>query len=121
MKLYVDYEVIGVDCKPVETVELTPEYLDVIIENTAVFEKIGYSPQVIADLTVNRPDKEVDSVTLMMNKYNVTQSQARFALNLPLKYAPLFFDADECPRQIERIKTLRRMLQEMNDWFCAIN
>ena len=116
MKLYIDYEANGENGEPLKLVEITPEYIDALIEKASGIEKIDYSTQVIADITVNRPDKKIGSVQQMMDEYGVSQQQAEFALNIPMKYVPLFFDEEEYPKQIERMTVMRRILQETQDF-----
>ena len=115
MKLYIDYEACGENGEPLKPVEITPEYIDALIEKASGIEKIDYSTQVIADITVNRPDKKIGSVQQMMDEYGVSRQQAEFALNIPMKYVPLFFDEEEYPQQIERMTVMRRILQETQD------
>ena len=94
--------------------ELTPEFLDAFIERAKVFEIINFEPQVIADLVVELPSSE-DRANAMMERFCVTRSQALLALNIPMCETPLYFFKDEYYRQIERLKTLRRILQEVRD------
>lgn len=94
--------------------ELTPEFLDAFIERAKVFEIINFNPQVIADFIVEFPSS-VDRVNAMIARYRVTRSQALLALLLPFQDTPLYFDKEEYYRQIERLKTLRRILQEVHD------
>ena len=115
MKLYIDYEAYGENGEPLNPVEITPEYIDALIEKASGIEKIDYSTQVIADITVNRPDKKIGSVQQMMDEYGVSRQQAEFALNIPMKYVPLFFDEEEYHKQIERMTIMRRILQEIQD------
>lgn len=115
MKLYIDYEACGENGEPLKPVEITPEYIDALIEKASGIEKIDYSTQVIADITVNRPDKKIGSVQQMMDEYGVSRQQAEFALNIPMKYVPLFYGEEEYPKQIERMTIMRRMLQEIQD------
>lgn len=115
MKLYIDYEAYGKNGDPLKPVEITPEYIDALIEKASGIEKIDYSTQVIADITVNRPDKKIGCVQQMMDEYGVSRQQAEFALNIPMKYVPLFFDEEEYPKQIERMTIMRRILQETQD------
>ena len=115
MKLYIDYEAYGKNGEPLIPVEITPEYIDALIEKASGIEKIDYSTQVITDITVNRPDKKIGSVQQMMDEYGVSRQQAEFALNIPMKYVPLFFDEEEYSKQIERMTIMRRILQETQD------
>lgn len=115
MKLYIDYEACGENGEPLKPVEITPEYIDALIEKASGIEKIDYSTQVIANITVNWPDKKIGSVQQMMDEYGVSRQQAEFALNIPMKYVPLFFDEEEYPKQIERMSIMRRILQETQD------
>ena len=68
MKLYIDYEACGENGEPLKPVEITPEYIDALIEKASGIEKIDYSTQVIAEVTVNRPDKKIGSVQQMMDE-----------------------------------------------------
>lgn len=95
-------------------VELTPDVIGDFLQNAVVFEKIGFSPQVIADLVVKYPTAEERTKELMAS-YQLTESQATLAQVIPLQEIPLYFDKEEYPRQIERLKTLQRLLQEMQD------
>ncbi len=104
MILYIDYEAYGKKGEPLKPVEITPEYIDALIEKVSGIEKIGYSTQVIADITVNRPDKKISSIQQMMDEYGVSRQQAEFALN-----------EEEYPKQIERMSIMLRILQETQD------
>ena len=98
-----------------ETVELTPEYIDAFIEDIAAVEKLGFSTQPIADLvTAGYPD-EKSLVEQLINQYGMTHRQAVLVAKLPFHDVPLYFDKEEYPRQIERLKAMRRLLQEMKD------
>ena len=112
MKLYIEPKMWGMSETEDEMVELTTELLDEYIENAKVFEIINFNPQVIADLIVEFPSSE-DRVNAMMERFCVTRSQALLALNIPMCETPLYFFKEEYYRQIERLKTLRRILQEV--------
>ena len=103
MKLYAKTRFWGLDTPDTVTEEVTPEFLDKVIERSEVCEKIGFSVQVIADLVVEFPE------------YHVTREQALFALLLPFHDVPLYFDKDEYSRQINRLKTLRCLVQDMQE------
>lgn len=114
MKLYFEPKMWGMCDENEELLELTPEFLDTFIGNAKVFESINFNPQVIADLAVEFPSNE-EHTNAMMERYDVNLSQAQLALMLPFKYTPLFFDKEEYYRHIERLKTLRQILQEVRD------
>ena len=114
MKLYFEPKMWGMCDENEELLELMPEFLDTFIENAKVFECINFNPQVIADLVIEYPSNE-ERTNAMMERYDVTRSQAQIALMLPFKYTPLFFDKEEYCRHIGRLKTLRRILQEVRD------
>ena len=115
MELYVESRIKGMYEVGSETVELTPKYIDTFIEDIAAVEKLGFSTQPIADLiTAGYPD-EKRLVEQLMKRYGITDRQAVLAIRLPIHDVPLYFDKAEYPRQIERLKTMRRLLQEMKD------
>jgi hypothetical protein len=115
MELYVESRIKGMYEVGSETVELTPEYIDTFIEDIAAVEKLGFSTQPIADLiTAGCPD-EKRLVEQLMKRYGITDRQAVLVIRLPFRDVPLYFDKEEYPRQIERLKTMRRLLQEMKD------
>lgn len=114
MKLFIEPQMWGMNDGKEELMELTPKLLNDFIENAKVFEIISFTPQVIADLVVEFPSNE-DRVNAMMGYFCVTRSQALLALNIPMCEAPLYFFKEEYYRQIERLKTLRRILQEVRD------
>ena len=114
MKLYAESRFRGLDTPDTVTEEVTPEFLDKVIESSEVCEKIGFSVQVIADMVVDFPEK-TERIKAMMKRYHATREQALFALLLPLHEVPLYFDKDEYSRQIKRLKTLRRLVQDMQE------
>ena len=114
MKLYAESRFRGLDTPGTVTEEVTPEVLDKVIESSEVCEKIGFSVQVIADLVVEFPDNR-ERVKAMIERYHVTREQALFALLLPFHDVPLYFDKDEYSRQINRLKTLRCLVQDMQE------
>ena len=114
MKLYAESRFRGLDTPGTVTEEVTPEFLDKVIESAKGCEKIGFSVQVIADMAVEFPENR-GRIKAMMERYHVTREQAIFALQLPFHDAPLYFDKEEYPRQIKRLKTLRRLLQEVQE------
>lgn len=94
--------------------ELTPEFIDAYIESAKVFEIINFDPQVIADLVCEfHTTKELAQA--MMERYNVTEEQALFAILLPFHDTPLYFNKEEYYRHIERLKKLRQILKEVQD------
>ncbi|MCR5192423.1 MAG: hypothetical protein K6D59_03875 [Bacteroidales bacterium] len=114
MKLYIESHLAGKYEKGEKLQELRPEFIDAYIENTKVFEKINFDPQVIADLVVEFPSEE-NRIKAMMERYQVTRGQTLFAQTLPLCETPLYFSKEEYYHQIERLKTLRQILQEIRD------
>ena len=114
MKLYAESRFRGLDTPGTVTEEVTPEFLDKVIESAKGCEKIGFSVQVIADMAVEFPENR-GRIKAMMERYHVTREQAIFALQLPFHDVPLCFDKEEYPRQIKRLKTLRRLLQEVQE------
>lgn len=114
MKLYIEPKMWGKCDEKEELLELTPEFLDTFIENAKVFESINFNPQVIADLVIEYPTRE-EQVGAMVEQYNVSRGQALLALLLPFQDTPLYFDKEEYYRQMERLKTLRQILQEVRD------
>ena len=95
-------------------VEFTPEIIRDFISDASAFEKIGCSPQVIADLVVEYPSMD-ERTTVLKTKYNLTDRQAILVQTLPFREVPLYFDKHEYTNQVERLKTLQRLLQEMQD------
>ena len=59
--------------------------------------------------------KKTERIEAMMKRYHVTREQTLFALQLPFHDVPLYFDKDEYSRQIKRLKTLRRLVQDMQE------
>ena len=114
MKLYAKTRFWGLDTPDTVTEEVTPEFLDKVIECSEVCEKIGFSVQVIADMAVEYPEN-TDRIKAMMKRYHATREQALFALLLPFHEVPLYFDKDEYSRQIKRLKTLRCLVQDMQE------
>ena len=94
------------------TEKLTPEYLDNFINDIAAVEKLGFSMQPRANLRASGYPSEKNLVRQLMNRYGITDRQALLMVNLSHDI-PLYFDKNEYPRQIERLKTIRRLLQEM--------
>ena len=114
MKLYAESRFRGLETPCTVTEEVTPKFLDKVIESSEICEKIGFSVQVIADMVVEFPDNR-ERIKAMMERYHATREQALFALLLPFHEVPLYFDKEEYPRQIKRLKTLRRLLQEVQE------
>ncbi len=114
MKLYAESRFRGLDTPGTVTEEVTPEFLDKVIESAKGCEKIGFSVQVIADMVVEFPDNR-ERIKAMMKRYHATREQALFALLLPFHEVPLYFDKDEYSRQIKRLKTLRCLVQDMHE------
>lgn len=114
MKLYAESRFRGLDTPSTVTEEVTPEFLDKVIESAKGCEKIGFSVQVIADMVVEFPEN-TERIKAMMERYHVSREQALFTLQLPFHDVPLYFDKEEYPRQIKRLKTLRHLVQEMQE------
>ena len=114
MKLYAESRFRGLDTSGTVTEEVTPEFLDMVIESAKGCEKIGFSVQMITDMAVEFPENR-ERIKAMMKRYHVTREQAIFVLQLPFYDVPLYFDKEEYPRQIKRLKTLRRLLQEVHE------
>ena len=115
MEIYVESRIKGMYEVGSETVELTPEYIDTFIEDIAAVEKLGFSTQPIATLIASGYPDEKSLVEQLMKRYGITDRQAVLVIRLPFHDVPLYFDKEEYPRQIERLKTMRRLLQEMKD------
>ena len=114
MKLYIESQMWGMYEEGAKLQELTPEFIDAYIEYAKVFERINFDPQVIADLVCEFPSTK-ELAQAMVERYNVTKEQALFAILLPFHDTPLYFNKEEYYRHIERLKTLRRILQEVRD------
>jgi hypothetical protein len=114
MTLYATTFSLGLPGVEPEYVELTPEVIRDFLNTAVAFEKIGFSPQVIADLVVKRPTVD-DRIKALKKKYYLTDRQGLLVQTLPLREAPLYFDKHEYTNQVERLKTLQRLLQEMQD------
>lgn len=114
MKLYIESHLTGMYEVGAKLQVLTPEFIDAYIEYAKVFEKINFDPQVIADL-VCKFSSTKELAQAMIVRYNVTKEQALLAILLPFHDTPLYFNKKEYYRQIERLKTLRRILQEVRD------
>lgn len=114
MKLYIEPKMWGMNDGKEELMELTPEFLDAFIERAKVFEIINFEPQVLADLVMEFSSAEECSHALM-EWYHVTRDQALLAQRIPLCEAPLYFFKEEYNRQIERLKTLQQIVQEVKE------
>ena len=114
MKLYIESQVLGMYEVGTKIEEMTPEFLDAYIEYAKVFEKLGFDMQVLGDLIAEFPPTN-ELIRAMMERYNVTWNQAVLALLLPEHDDKLYFNREEYPKQIERMKTLRRLVQEVDD------
>ena len=114
MKLYIESHLSGMYEVGAKLQELTPEYIDAYIEYAKGFEKIGFCSEAIAEL-VGRVTSTEELIRTMMERYNVTKEQALFAILLPFHDTPLYFNKEEYYRHIERLKTLRQILQEVRD------
>lgn len=114
MKLFIESQVTGMYEVGARIEEMTPEFLDAYIEYSKVFEKIGFDMQVLGDLIAEFPPTN-ELIHAMMERYNVTWNQAVLALLLPEHDDKLYFNSEEYPRQIERLKQLRQLVQEIQD------
>ena len=114
MTLYATTFSLGLPGVETQYVELTPDVIRDFLQNAVAFEKIGFSPQVIADLVVKRPTVD-DRINTLKKEYNLTDSQGLLVQTLPFREVPLYFDKHEYYNQVERLKTLQRLLQEMQD------
>ena len=115
MELYVESHIKGMYEVGSETENLTPKYIDTFIEEIAAVERLGFSTQPIADLVGAGIADEKSLVEHLMSQYGITDRQALLVVRLPFHDVPLYFDEEEYPRQIARLKTMRRLLQEMKD------
>ena len=114
MTLYATTFSLGLPGVEPEYVELTPDVIRDFLQNAVAFEKIGFSPQVIADLVVKCPTVD-DRINALKKKYHFTDRQGLLVQTLPFREAPLYFDKHEYFNQVKRLKTLQRLLQEMQD------
>lgn len=103
MKLYIESQVKGMYEVGARIEEMTPEFLDAYIEYAKVFERIGFDMQVLGDLIAEFPPTD-ELIHSMMEHYNVTWNQAVLALLLPEHDDKLYFNREEYPKQIERLK-----------------
>ena len=114
MKLFIEPKMWGISVGNEELKEMTPEFLNSFIENAKVFEIINFDSQVIANLVMEFPSNK-ERINAFRERYNVTVDQAKLALEIPLCETPLYFFREEYYRQIERLKTLRQIMQEVHD------
>ncbi len=114
MTLYATNYSLGQTGEETQYVELTPEIIRDFISDASAFEKIGFCPQVIADLVVEYPSID-ERTKVLKTKYNLTDRQAILVQTLPFHEVPLYFDKHEYTNQVERLKALQRLLQEMQD------
>ena len=112
MTLYASSYSLGLDGVEPYYVELTPKVVSDLICDAVAFEKIGFSPQGIADLVVKRPTVD-DRIKALKKEFHLTERQALLVQTLPLQETPLYFDREEFYKQMERLKTLRNLLQEI--------
>ena len=114
MKLYIESQMWGMYEVGAKVEELTPEFIDAYIEYAKGFEKIGFCSEAIAEL-VGRVTSTEELIRTMMERYNMTCNQALLAILLPEHDDKLYFNREEYPKQIERLKTLRQLVQEVQD------
>ncbi len=114
MKLYIESQMWGMYELGAKVEELTPEFIDAYIEHAKGFEKIGFCSAAIAEL-VGRVTSTEELIRAMMERYNMTCNQALLAILLPEHDDKLYFNRKEYPKQIERLKTLRQLVQEVQD------
>ena len=115
MTLYASSFSLGLEGVEPQYVELTPKVVSDLIHDAVAFEKIGFSPQVIADLVVKRPTVDDRIKALKKEPFHLTERQALLVQTLPLQETPLYFNREEFYKQMERLKTLQRLLQEIED------
>lgn len=97
-----------------DKVELTTGIIEAFLQDIEVFPKIGFDPQVIADIVCKFPS-ENERTQALMKRYDITERQALLVQRLPFQDAPLYFSATEYHRQVKRLKTLLKLQQEMQD------
>ncbi len=114
MTLYATTSSLGLPSVEPQYVELTPNVIGDFLQNAVAFGKIGFSPQVIADLVVKHPTTDV-GIKALKKEYHLTDRQGLLVQTLPFREVPLYFDKQEYYNQVERLKTLQRLLQEMQD------
>ena len=114
MKLYIESQDLGMYEVGAKIEELTPEFIDAYIEYAKGFEKIGFCSEAIAEL-VGRVTSTEELIRTMMERYNMTCNQALLAILLPEHDDKLYFNREEYPKQIERLKILRRLVQEVQE------
>lgn len=114
MTLYASSFSLGLEGVEPCYVELTPKVVSDLIRDAVAFEKIGFSTQVIADLVVKRPTVD-DRIKALKKEFHLTGRQALLVQTLPFQEAPLYFDKNEFYKQMERLKTLQHLLQEIQD------
>ena len=114
MTLYTTIFSLGLDGVKPEYVELTPDVIKDFLHNAVAFEKIGFSQQVISNLVVIRPTVD-DRIKALKREYHLTYRQGLLVQTLPLREERLYFDKHEYYNQVKRLKTLQRLLQEMQD------
>ena len=93
---------------------LRPLWLETSFKMLSLLRRLVFSPQVIADLVVKRPTVD-DRIKTLKKEYNLTDSQGLLVQTLPFREVPLYFDKHEYYNQVERLKTLQRLLQEIQD------
>ena len=114
MKLYIEPKMWGRNTEEEKLMELSPKFLETFIKDAKVFEIINFDLQVIADLVCEFSSNE-QCILAMMNRYNLTKDQARLAMEIPMCEIPLYLCEEEYHRQIERLKKLLQIVQEIND------
>ena len=114
MKLYIESQLRGMYEVGAKVEELTPEFIDAYIEYAKGFEKIGFSSEAIAEL-VGQVTSTKELIHAMMERYNMTRDQALLAILLPEHDNKIYFNREEYTKQIERLKTLRQLVQEVQE------
>ena len=115
MTIYASSYSIGLEGVEPYYVELTPKVVSDLIRDAVAFEKIGFSTQVIADLVVKRPTVDDRIKALKKEPFHLTERQALLVQTLPLQETPLYFNREEFYKQMERLRTLQHLLQEIQD------
>jgi hypothetical protein len=112
MTLYTTTFSLGMEGFMPQYVELTPDVIKDFLHVVDAFEKIGFSQQVISDLAAKNPTVD-DRIRALKKEYHLTYRQGLLVQTLPVCEEPLYFDKHEYYNQVKRLKTLQRMLREM--------
>lgn len=114
MTLYTTIFSLGLDGVKPKYVELTPDVIRDFLHNAVAFEKIGFNKKVISDLADNNPTVD-DRIKALKKEFHLPYRQGLLVQSLPLREERLYFDKHEYYNQVKRLKTLQRLLQEMQD------